>query len=440
MACNRLISRAWLVLTVLLASGAGSVTTRDGKRHDGDVRIAGSEIVVHSAGSGERRFRLNDLALVQMRLVPEHRALLAAQNGLLPAGWKSQDIGTVRKAGSSTCETWGLFTINASGWGAWGPEDSLHFAYRSWKGDGQFIARIARVDHSHGAMAGGIMIRESLAPDAPMAAACLHPNGQTRLNRRPTGDAPEFHDVNDDSRMWVRLTRNGELFSAYRSGDGIFWQLVDSHKVPMENEVLVGLAAWATGNAWAGRVQIDSVRLIPGIPAASFFGHDDPLREGVMLRDGTILAGTIQSADEVNGAKLLRGTDQIVVPWPRVARLIFNPMPKDLSRFELKRGVLQTSGDFIEGQVANVSEHPVQWPRPPQMRIGIKSVLFGVRYLETRRDVIAAFIADPMPDEASWTVRTADGSLLRPAGIKIIDGVIVADGARIDDVIAVVRP
>ena len=43
-------------------------------------------------------------------------------------------------------------------------------------------------------------------------------------------------------QSWVRLTRKGEIVSAFQSSDGKFWQQVDSHKVPMGEDVLAGVA------------------------------------------------------------------------------------------------------------------------------------------------------------------------------------------------------
>jgi hypothetical protein len=41
---------------------------------------------------------------------------------------------------------------------------------------------------------------------------------------------------------WVRLQRNGNLFSAYESADGVSWTLVGTDTIPMGTTVYAGLA------------------------------------------------------------------------------------------------------------------------------------------------------------------------------------------------------
>jgi hypothetical protein len=350
----------------------------------------------------------------------------------LPQDWKNQDIGAVKFAGSATCDAGGAFHLTASGWGAWGAQDSLHYAYRALEGDGQIIAHVAKLDATHGPVVAGVMIRQSLAPDAPMAGACLYPNGQVRLPHRPEISLAEFKHADEAPQQqqqgWVRLTRRGDQLRSFRSTDGKFWQLVESREVSMNRSVLIGVAAWATGNAWIGAAQLDSVRIIPGTPGLTYFPDADPLvAAGIVLRDGSAIAATVTAMDD-NTVHYDRDRQSATIPVAQVARLIFSPLPPDNAAPGDHTGILLTSGDFIEGDNIAINLQRVDWPRPPQRKASVRSVLFGARAFEIAREVIAVDLAPISPSPAAYEVRTADGSLIRAKNIAIQKDGVTIDG------------
>jgi hypothetical protein len=429
----RFIPAMFLVLPFLL--GAGRVETRDGKAIEGVISFEENAVLVH--GNAEARVAWDAITRLSTNAVPVEQMVTAPQGASLPDGWKSHDIGKVKIPGSATCDAKGAFTINASGWGAWGASDSFHFAYQPLDGDGQIIAHVGKLDQSNGPVVAGVMMRQSPAVDSPMAGACLYPSGEVRMPRRPVSGAAPFKSAEEQNpQSWVRLTRKGETLSAFRSTDGKFWQLVDSRKIPMEQKVLAGIAAWTTGNAWLGGAQIDSVRVVPGTPGLSYFPGGDPLSQGIMLRDGNIIACQIVSLDE-KGLHYERGDKSQTLPLDRVARLIFSPVPPDFATPADKTGVLLASGDFVDGDITGVSVQPVEWPRKPQLKVGVRSVLFGPRSFETSREVIAVDFAPLTPAPAAYEVRTADGSLIRAKTVSVVKDAIVVDGTKTPEVVQV---
>src|SRR5258706_14071679 len=229
----------WITALALL-TGAGRVQTRDGKAVEGDVTVEEGVVRV-----GDVRLPLDQIVrlTLQVKAAP-HVEAAHSPGASLPDDWKHQDIGTVKTAGNTTCDAKGTFSLTASGWGAWGARDSLHFAWRTLDGDGQIIAHVAKLDATHGPVVAGVMIRQSISADAAMAGACLYPNGEVRLPRRPTGSLPAFKHADEVAQQgWVRLTRRGDRLSAFRSTDGKYWQLVESQEVPMSRNVLIGIAA-----------------------------------------------------------------------------------------------------------------------------------------------------------------------------------------------------
>jgi regulation of enolase protein 1 (concanavalin A-like superfamily) len=99
----------------------------------------------------------------------------APQSGSLPAGWSSQDIGEVSAAGSASFDG-GMFTVSGSGADVWGTADELHFAHMTMNGDFTITARVVTVQNVSRWTKAGLMIRESLAPNARHGFAIATPS------------------------------------------------------------------------------------------------------------------------------------------------------------------------------------------------------------------------------------------------------------------------
>ncbi len=426
-----------LALPILLA--AGVVQTRGGKTFHGELTLSDNAVLVRPAGASQAiRIGVSEIHHLLLKPVSAPRRIVSSSDSPLPVDFTSQDIGSVRRPGSATCDPNGLFTIRASGYGAWGPRDSFHLASTPMSGDGQIIARLTGVDDSHGQMVAGIMIRQNLAPDATMAGTTIYPAGEVRLSRRPQSMLPEFRNAADPGRRpWLRLTRNGDRFAAYCSADGMYWDFVDSQTIPMQDPVLIGLGAWTTSNTSLGQVQFDSILIIPGPSGATWFENGPPLIQGIVLRDGNSIAATIVSTDQ-NTIQYLRNGQPANLPLATVARIVFNPLPRDQQRIRGKKGLWLVNGDFIEGKLSPIQPRPPNRPREP-LQIGITSVLFGIKNFDATQKVMAAVLADVNPAPAAFEIHAADGSVRRIKDLTIRNDAILADGTTISDVIEIVR-
>ncbi len=147
--------------------------------------------------------------------------------GLLPSRWTSQDIGAPALPGSA-CYSNGIFTLKASGNDIWDLADEFHFAYSVLQGDGSFIVRISSIDQSNPWNKFGIMIRESLDPGSRHAFIALTGgNGVAFQYRQFTdGYSSNNNDAGFTAPYWIRLTKNGTVYSAYRSLDSVNWKQV----------------------------------------------------------------------------------------------------------------------------------------------------------------------------------------------------------------------
>ena len=63
------------------------------------------------------------------------------------------------------------------------------------------------------------------------------------------------------SPRWVKLQRNGNLFSAYESADGVNWTLVGTDSIAMGTTVYIGLAVTSHSTGAAATCTFDSVTI-----------------------------------------------------------------------------------------------------------------------------------------------------------------------------------
>jgi len=147
--------------------------------------------------------------------------------GLLPSRWSSQDIGATAIAGSA-CYSNGTFTLNASGNDIWDVADQFHFAYAVLTGDGNFTARVNTMDNSNPWNKCGIMFRESLDPGSRNAFIALTSGNGTTFQYRQSTDGTS-NNINTGTMVapyWLRLVKNGSVYTAYASPDSIQWSLI----------------------------------------------------------------------------------------------------------------------------------------------------------------------------------------------------------------------
>ena len=171
----------------------------------------------------------------------------------MPAGWAQSDVGTVITAGSATYSSAGGNTFNVVGSGSnvGGTADSIGFTGASASGDLTFVARLSGMGGALGKT--GIMIRESLAPEAPMIFLKRGDVGWREAGvaiRSAAGADSAWVAGNDYTWLstWFKIQRVGNTFTAYQSNDGVEWFAVASATLSMGQSCYVGFAV-CTGSA-----------------------------------------------------------------------------------------------------------------------------------------------------------------------------------------------
>ncbi len=162
-----------------------------------------------------------------------------------PFPWKNADIGSVGLAGSLTVSDEGIFTAYGAGKTVGGTNDSFNFTYKTMKGNGTLVARLARARQNNNSKA-GIMMCETLGT-APKAVCLAYDfNGiwnRAMLCARTTAGA--FGSWSSSSvtgvPVWFKLARSGNTFTGYASADGTNWTTFASRTVAMSNTLYAGL-------------------------------------------------------------------------------------------------------------------------------------------------------------------------------------------------------
>ncbi len=218
----------------------------------------------------------------------------------LPAGWSDQDIGTPGSAGSAT-QSAGAWEVIGGGSGISGTADNFHFAYTTLTGDGTISARVMAVPSASPAnnnAKAGVMIRSTLTNSSANAFVALTPgsvNGALFQTRLTTSAGTSSANVTTGiyPPYWVRLTRAGNVFTAYYSADGVTWtQLGSPTTIAMGTSVYVGLASTPSDNNQLNIASFQNVSIVNTINGS---GNADAIR---LVRDGALtdyyLGGVLQ--------------------------------------------------------------------------------------------------------------------------------------------------
>jgi uncharacterized membrane protein len=160
--------------------------------------------------------------------------------GALPAGWTNQDVGQSPEAGQ-TVFTNGAFQLQGSGSGALSSNtsDQFQYAFTGLQGDGMIVARLIAAQNSDSQT--GIMIRNAPDPSSAFVALSVSNGGLYLLSRSAYGAQTSVlasGPGNTQLPVWLKLTRQGNNFSAYTSLDGVNWvQLSDIYGNPISTLV-----------------------------------------------------------------------------------------------------------------------------------------------------------------------------------------------------------
>ena len=205
----------------------------------------------------------------------------------LPSGWSTSDIGPVGAVGSAA-GAGGAFTVDGAGADVWGTADAFRLAYTTMTGDGSIVTQVVTEQNVDVWTKAGVMMRDSLAASSRHAFMLVSPGKGLAFQRRVTAGGLSVHTSGGSGTApyFVKLTRAGSTFTAYKSLDGQSWALVGSDTIAMGATIYVGLAVTSHQSAILARATFAStVVTSSGTPPDDGGGDTAPLPAGWLSTD-----------------------------------------------------------------------------------------------------------------------------------------------------------
>jgi uncharacterized repeat protein (TIGR01451 family) len=181
--------------------------------------------------------------------------------GPLPSPWVDTDVGGPSPAGAASYNG-GVFTVQGSGADIWGTSDQFHYVYQPVSGNGTLVARVTSQSNTSSNAKAGIMFKQSTTAGDSYILIAAAPGGgikvQYAFNGSVTGPTLTFPDV------WMKLTRVGNVFTAYVSPDGVTWTNVFHKTITMNAQITAGLFVCSHKAGTLGTATFDNVGYTTG--------------------------------------------------------------------------------------------------------------------------------------------------------------------------------
>lgn len=168
----------------------------------------------------------------------------------LPSPWVRADIGSVSPAGTASYSN-GVFSNSGAGADIEGTADAFSYIYYQVSGDVTLTARVESIDNTDPWAKAGVMIRSTLNANSINAMVAVTPsNGVTFQRRTSTGGGTTASIASGVSvPVWLRIRRQGNTISAFRSSNGRNWTQVGTNQtISMGSTVYIGLPVTSHNN------------------------------------------------------------------------------------------------------------------------------------------------------------------------------------------------
>lgn len=239
----------------------------------------------------------------------------------LPSPWQQADIGSPSTTGFSAHQA-GKFHVESHGQDIWGNYDSFRFVYRTLSGDGSIVTQLSSLNRINNWSKAGIMIRESLDPNAAYSMLMHTPRNHSRVQQRTSAGAYATDNPNKVKDLhfyelykWFKITRTGNIITSYVSRDQQNWVLLGNQTIPMPATVYVGLAVSGVngGNATVaqfGNVTVTASNAAPTISISSPANNAEFFAPASVqiTANASDVDGSIDKVEFYNGGVLI-GTD-----------------------------------------------------------------------------------------------------------------------------------
>jgi len=180
----------------------------------------------------------------------------------IPAPWKLNDI---KEDKASAVYNDGVFSIEGGGADIWGGNDQFAFLNRESELDCFISARVISLTDTDPWAKTGLMFRESTAPNSRFVMISVTPaNGLTLQWRDSSGGTCNKKDFSAPRLpVYLKLSKNGPTFTAYKSTDGSKWEILGDVALSQSffGSFLVGLSVCSHSSHSLNLSEFDQVEV-----------------------------------------------------------------------------------------------------------------------------------------------------------------------------------
>ncbi|MDB6118429.1 MAG: hypothetical protein JWO08_2210 [Verrucomicrobiaceae bacterium] len=187
------------------------------------------------------------------------------EDGPVPDDWKVEGIGQHAQPPSATWRK-GTFFLNAQCHDLWDTSDQALFVHRTPMAAGQITARVVSMTPTDAWTKAGVMIRESMEPNARHAIMVVTPGQGSAFQRRENPGDTTRHVGGPpvSAPYWVRLRWTKGEVVASASQDGKIWKEAGRALVPFSGSVLPGLCLSGHQAGQEADASFDQVKIEAG--------------------------------------------------------------------------------------------------------------------------------------------------------------------------------
>ncbi|MDW3647876.1 MAG: kelch repeat-containing protein [Bacteroidia bacterium] len=151
-----------------------------------------------------------------------------------PPNWVDVPLGTPTIPGSA-CQTGNIIRMSAGGNNIWSRNDEGRFFATQVSGDGEMIIKVNSATEADEDTKIGIMFRESLDDDAANVFFLINPNHYLTIQYRPGTGQGSYREIAIGyyPPHWLKLVRQGNVYTPYESEDGITWNIFNNNDIPI---------------------------------------------------------------------------------------------------------------------------------------------------------------------------------------------------------------
>jgi hypothetical protein len=235
--------------------------------------------------------------------------------------WTSEDVrelslwfrGYPAYSGSFVEDPAGTYTMTGSGVDIWGVTDEFHFAYKQLTGPGSITARVLSIDNTDVWAKAGVMIRNTLEPDARNTLTVITPSQGVSFQRRSEAgnESISVTEPGVTAPQWVKIERDisGNIISSY-SDDGSNWTQLSTDIVNMNATVYIGLVVTSHNAAETCQSEFSNVTITGNVSQELWMDQDigilsnDAEQMYVVLNESAVV-----NNDNTNAAQLAEWTE-----------------------------------------------------------------------------------------------------------------------------------